>query len=183
MSEIKFNIPEPIRRQPRVKEVVKKVKDERAKVFKHLMYALFWWVASCAVIYFVLESTTSMYFFTGLFGSVYQWKNAIKVYEANRSARSKKYFLKEFVAIISTVAIVVGSVIIILPEAVKVYSPRVGTCWAKTDSGYVAVACWGSNAAYKTSALVVGENGCPAGTVATLQPDEQESTYTCLITH
>jgi hypothetical protein len=183
MSEIKFNIPDPIRRPPRTTGVVKRAKVERNKVYWHIVYGFLWWAGTSAVLYFALASTNpGFYYYGGLIGALYHWKNAIKVANATMSVRSKKLFGKELIGIVATMILVAGTTAVILPETVRVESPRIGTCWAEVSEGFVPVACWGSNARFETIAFASTAETCPTGSVHSLKPDEYEFNFTCLVT-
>lgn len=82
------------------------------------------------------------------------------------------------VGLISLSVFVVGAAgVVVLPEALRVYSPSVGTCWAQVSDSVVPVACWSSEARFRTTLQPSSAADCPG---FHLEPSSEWDSYTCL---
>ena len=82
---------------------------------------------------------------------------------------------------VTSLAIAAGSALILGPEYLRVSTPSVGTCWAKSDEKeFKPIACWASDAILKTIAYSNSESNCPTNTDWIFPPDSTDTRYFCL---
>ena len=150
--------------------------------FRKLCWGLAWWSASSVAIFNTLSTTGSnVFWFGGFLVAILNWYRGGKVWLAARKEQISLFVgVRAFVAILA-LAIVAGSTFILGPEYLKVSSPSVGTCWAKTDGEeYRPIACWSSQVVVKTIAYAYSEVDCPSSADSVFPPDQTDKRYFCL---
>jgi hypothetical protein len=76
-----------------------------------------------------------------------------------------------------SVVLVAAAGVVVLPEALRVYSPSVGTCWAEESDSVVPVACWSPEASFRTILQPSSASNCPG---FYLEPNSEWEPYKCL---
>ena len=151
--------------------------------FKKLCWGLAWWCGSSFAIFNTLSSTgSSVFWFGGFLVALLNWYRVGKVWLAVKKAGVNLFVGKRAVIAISAIVIVAGSTFTLGPEYLKVDSPSIGTCWAKKDgNAFSPVACWSSEAVFKTAAYAYSEADCPSFTDWVFPPDQTDKRYFCLV--
>jgi hypothetical protein len=152
----------------------------RQQATKQILYGLAWWSGSAVAMYFALQSTgTAVYWFGGALGALFHWYRAFKIFEITKKSKLPIFLKTDYVLIVFTLIVVLTSSSKIVPEYFRIDVPTIGTCWAQsTDNSYAPVACWSSEAKYKTINLTDSEEAC--GSSLYFEPSASESRFTCL---
>lgn len=150
--------------------------------FRQLCFGLGWWSASSIAIYVSISSTgSSVIWYGGCLVALLHWYRSGKVWLTSKKAGFSIFRGIRAGIAVTSLAIAAGSALILGPEYLRVSTPSVGTCWAKSDEKvFKPLACWASDAILKTIAYSNSESNCPTNTDWTFPPDSTDTRYFCL---
>lgn len=148
--------------KPEQQEALLQITEERKRIPQLALIGAFWWIASAGAVGFSLsKANQSILWYGGILVGLHFWRRAYNTYADSRDMGLHKYTGTERNVFVGTCVTVLISLLVIVPELIKVEFPKVGTCWAELASeGIVPIACWSSEAKYKTVDLVEDEADC-----------------------
>lgn len=159
-------------------EQIARIFTLRSAVTKLMLKGNIWFGASLAVIAVALGSKSfGLIWFGGLIVGVIYFYRAFKILLALKELGINQLIPIEKLYAAVAVILIFLAAFVVAPQAYKTQVPSIGTCWAEDGAGVVPVACWSSNANYKTIGYSENESDC-AGNA--LLPSGDEVRFTCL---
>jgi 4-hydroxybenzoate polyprenyltransferase len=142
----------------------------RLQATRQILYGLAWWSGSAIAMYFALQSTgNTVYWFGGALGALFHWYRAYKIVEISRKSKLPLFVKNDYVLIVVTLLIAIGSFSKVVPEYFRIDAPTIGTCWAEAGDGLFApVACWSAQAHFKAVSFANSAAAC--GTSSYVEP-------------
>jgi hypothetical protein len=120
---------------------------------KQVLFGILWCVGGVAALFYAFGATGSGWFWYGAFiGSAVHWYRAFVLYGASLRAGWRTIRGSDLFAVASALALVIGSVRLLVPEYDRISNPQVGTCWSEEVGTEMLepVACWSDKADFVT---------------------------------
>jgi hypothetical protein len=116
---------------------------------RQVVFGILWCLGGVGALFYAFGSTGSGWLWYGAFiGSAVHWYRALSVYGVALRSGWRAIRGSDLFAVAAAVALVVGSVRLLVPEYDRISNPQVGTCWSEeVGSEYLTVvACWSDQA-------------------------------------
>ena len=159
-------------------EQIAQVLALRSAVTKLLLRGNLWFGASLVAVAVALGSKSfGLIWFGGLIVGIIYFYRAFKILMALKELGMDKLIpIEKLYAAVAAILIFLAA-FLVAPQAYKTQFPTIGTCWTDDGAGVIPVACWSSNAYYKTIGYSDDESGCNGNG---LLPSGDETRFTCL---
>lgn len=119
---------------------------------RQVLYGIAWCVAGTVALFYTFGTTGSGFIWYGAFlGSIVHWYRALVLYRASIRLGWRVLRGSDLIVVAAALALVLGSVRLLVPEYDRISNPQVGSCFADSDDGnyFASVACWSDKAVYK----------------------------------
>jgi len=130
---------------------------------RQVLFGIAWCVAGTGALFYAFGTTGSGFIWYGAFlGSLIHWYRAFVLYGASLRAGWRTIRGSDLFAVVSALALVIGSVRLLVPEFDRISNPQVGTCWSKELGSEMlkTVACWSDKAHFVTVRKASSSSGC-----------------------
>lgn len=131
---------------------------------RQVVFGILWCAGGAGALFYAFGSTGSGWFWYGAFiGSAVHWYRALSIYRVATRSGWGVIRGSDLFAVAAAVALVVGSVRLLVPEYDRISNPQVGTCWSEDPgSEYLTVvACWSDQADLIVIKEAPSASSCP----------------------